>query len=162
MFEIYKMRDGRAWASEFVLGKQQTRELLKEKKATLSQLNETQEELVRLRAIILNGNLRGKSQVFEDEAWALRMEVETKARYLELYRMLENLQGKIGESKEKSAQMRITLLSGFEEWYGKWERNELFPGRVFPVHVDCDTAQTKGKARTGQFKPGTMGVGRKK
>jgi hypothetical protein len=153
MFEIYKIRDGKAGAADFLLSKQEIRELIEQKKSTLAEINATQAELADLRMIIECGNLREKNQVFEDEARALKGEVAAKARYRDLYSNLQKMQARIDALKERSAILRISLLGAFQEWYRKWERNELYTQKVVPPRTDLDSLQANrdaGKAKGKQ------------
>jgi hypothetical protein len=160
LFEIYKLRDGKALASELILGKHETRELIEMKKALVAQINHTQRELGELRAIIDTNNLVERNQVFEDEGRVLTGEIATKTKYRELYQTLQHTQNEIDTLKEKSAQMRIALLSAFEEWYGKWQRNELYTRRVVTPRAELENLQTnkdmgktKGKVPIRPIKP---------
>jgi kinesin family protein 6/9 len=160
MFEIYKMRDGNAGATEFMLSKRETRELVERRNATVAEINAAQAELAELREMIERGNLRERTQVFEDEAQLLKGEVAAKAKYRELYANLQGMQARIDALKERSAQLRIGLLAAFQEWYGKWERNELYTQKVVPpgaamenLQSGKDLGKTKGKLPPPPMKP---------
>jgi kinesin family protein 6/9 len=153
MFEIYKLRDGKALAADLMQGKRETRELVEKKKDLVSKINATQTELGELRAIIEANNLREKRQVFEDEARVLKGEVAAKTNYREFYQALQKTQSEIDTLKEKSATMRIALLTAFNEWYGKWERNELYTQKVVPPRAELDALQASKDAGKIKGKP---------
>jgi hypothetical protein len=169
MFEIYKLRDGKQLAADLMQGKRETRELMEKKKDVVSQINGTQAELGQFRAIIEANNLREKFQVFEDEARVLKGEVAAKVKYRELYQVLQRTQTEIDALKEKSAHIRTALLSAFEDWHGKWQRNELYTQKVVPPRAELealqlakDAGKMKGKPPIRPIKPKTAPRGGRK
>jgi DNA-binding transcriptional regulator YiaG len=123
---------------------------------------------VSLRSKIEAGQIKAKAQVFEDEADLLKQEMASKAKYRELYQSLLKVQGDIDAMREKCAMLRAALLSSFEEWHRKWERNELYPDKVAPPKTEADVAptgkdfgKTKSKTPVRPTKPKPQPRGRK-
>jgi kinesin family protein 6/9 len=150
MFEIFKIRDGKALSTELVAGKRETGELMEQKQRIVADINAAQEELERLTQLIEAKNLRTRDQMFEDEAQLLKDELATKRHYRECYQTLQKTQSDIDVLKEKCAQARIALLTAFEEWHSKWTRDQLYTEKVVPPHSETDlppTGKDAGKAK---------------
>jgi hypothetical protein len=158
VFEIFKIRDGKALGTELVQGKKETKELVEQKQKTVAEINETQELIVALGRQIDARRLRDRVQMFEEDASLLRQEHAAKAKYRELYLSLQKTQSRIDLLKEKSSQSRTALLSAFEQWYTKWLNDELYTEKVVPPKSEIDQAQGgkdqgKGKPKVPPPKP---------
>jgi kinesin family protein 6/9 len=153
MFEIYKVRDGKALASELSQGKRETKALVELKQKTVASINETQELVERLGRLIAEQKLRQKDQLLEQEAQFLKDEIAAKQKYRELYQSLQKTQCEIDALKEKCATIRTSLLSSFEEWHKKWERDELYTEKVLPPHTEADQSGNKESAKSKKPPP---------
>jgi hypothetical protein len=151
MFEIVKTRDGKTLGTELIRGKKDTKELVEQRQKTVAEINEAQEKIVTLGKEIEQRKLRDKTQIFEEKAALLKEEQEAKARHRTLYPSLQMIQHEIDLVKEKSAQTRMTLLSGFEQWYEKWQNDERYTEMVAPPKSEAD--QLQGGKDNGKGKP---------
>jgi kinesin family protein 6/9 len=150
MFEIFKIRDGKALSSELVAGKRETSELMEQKQRIVSEINADQAELERLTQLVEEHNLRTRDQIFEDEAQVLKDELATKQHYRECYQALQKTQTEIDVLKEKCAQARIALLTAFEEWHLKWIKDQLYTEKVVPPHSEIDVPPSGKDAGKGK------------
>lgn len=151
MFEIYKLRDGKAAAQELVQAKKETKDLKETKKGLIRDLNTVRAEIKKLEDEINSRGLKFKEQIDEEEADLIKSVMAAKRKNKEKYAALQKIQAEIDAMKEKTAGIRSNLLEVFSDWYKKWQNNELYTEKVFPPHDGADL-NTSGKDPTGKGK----------
>jgi tryptophanyl-tRNA synthetase len=147
VFEIFKLRDGKALATDLIQAKKETKILVDQKKITVSRINSVQESIVRLGGEIDDRGIRPLNRVWEEEGELLKEEYKNKEEYKELYQNLQKVQSEIDGLKEQCSQLRSQLLASFEEWYAKWEKDELYTEKVVPPHSEADQLAAKDAAK---------------
>ena len=144
MFEIFKLRDGKAQATDLIEAKRETKSCVEAKKQAVEHINSIHDELQNVGAEIDRRGIRGKSRLFEEDAFYIQKEIDLKKQYRESYADIQQKQANIDALKEKCATLRTTLLNAFEEWYNKWLTNELYTEPVVPPNKDAE-ALANGK-----------------
>ena len=152
MFEIYKLRDGKAAAAELVQAKKEAKEFKEQKKVLIRDLNEVRAEIKKLDDEISSRGIKLKDQINEEEAQLLKTVMAAKKTNKEKYAQLQKTQADIDALKEKTAGIRSELLRVYSEWYKKWLNNELYTEKVLPPNCDSDLNAsgkdpTKGKKK---------------